>query len=69
MQRVIAQGDTRPMAENRESMADLRRILSVREPLYGEADIAVETSGRSLGESFDALLKATQVTAGQESAR
>jgi len=69
MQRVIAQGDMRPMAENRESMADLRRILSVREPLYGEADIAVDTSGRSLGESFDALLKAAQATAAQESAR
>jgi XRE family aerobic/anaerobic benzoate catabolism transcriptional regulator len=69
MQRVIAQGDMRPMAENRESMADLRRILSVREPLYGAADIAVETSGRSLGESFDALLRATQATAVRESAR
>jgi XRE family aerobic/anaerobic benzoate catabolism transcriptional regulator len=65
MQRVIAQGDMRPMAENRESMADLRRILSVREPLYNEADIAVDTSGRSVGESFDALLKAAQVTAAQ----
>jgi XRE family aerobic/anaerobic benzoate catabolism transcriptional regulator len=62
MQRVIAQGDMRPMAENRESMADLRKILSVREPLYSEADVAVDTSGRSLGESFDALLKAVQVT-------
>jgi XRE family aerobic/anaerobic benzoate catabolism transcriptional regulator len=65
MQRVIAQGDMRPMAENRESMADLRRILSVREPLYGEADVAVDTSGRSLSESFDAILKAVQVTAAQ----
>ena len=69
MQRVIAQGDMRPMAENRESMADLRRILSVREPLYGEADVAVDTSGRSVGESFDALLKAVELPAVQESAR
>lgn len=61
MQRLIAQGDMRPMAENRESMADLRKILSVREPLYSEADVAVDTSGRSLGESFDALLKAVQL--------
>jgi hypothetical protein len=37
----------------------------VREPLYNEADIAVETSGRSLGESFDAILKAVQVPAAQ----
>ncbi len=65
MQRVIAQGDMRPMAENRESMADLRRILSVREPMYNEADIAVDTSGRSVGESLDALLKAVQATAAQ----
>jgi XRE family aerobic/anaerobic benzoate catabolism transcriptional regulator len=69
MQRVIAQGDMRPMAENRESMADLRRILSVRGPLYGAADIAVDTSGLSLGESFEALLRAARATAGQESAR
>ena len=33
MQRVIAQGDMRPMADNRESMSDLKRILEVREPL------------------------------------
>ena len=43
MQRVIAQGDMWPMAENRESMADLRRILSVREPLYAKADVAVQS--------------------------
>jgi len=62
MQRVIAQGDMRPMAENRESMADLRRILSVREPLYGEADVVVETSGKSVSESFEALLKAVEAS-------
>jgi XRE family transcriptional regulator, aerobic/anaerobic benzoate catabolism transcriptional regulator len=60
MQRVIAQGDMRPMAENRESIGDLRRILSVREPLYKEADVAVDTSGRSLSESLEALLQAVK---------
>ena len=44
MQRVIAQGDMRPMADNRESMSDLRRILEVREPLYRKADLILETS-------------------------
>ena len=39
MQRVIAQGDMRPMADNRESMSDLERILAVREPLYRKADL------------------------------
>ena len=31
MQRVVAQGDMRPMADNRESMEDLQRILEARE--------------------------------------
>ncbi len=44
MQRVIAQGDMRPMADNRESMSDLRRILAVREPLYRKADLAIDTT-------------------------
>jgi XRE family transcriptional regulator, aerobic/anaerobic benzoate catabolism transcriptional regulator len=45
MQRVIAQGDMRPMNDNRESMSDLRRILEVREPLYRKADLIIDTSG------------------------
>ncbi len=44
MQRVIAQGDMRPMADNREAMSDLRRILEVREPLYRKADVSLDTS-------------------------
>jgi len=60
MQRVIAQGDMRPMAENRESMSDLRRILSGREPLYREADIAIETSGHTPNESLKELLVAVR---------
>jgi XRE family aerobic/anaerobic benzoate catabolism transcriptional regulator len=58
MQRVLAQGDVRPMADNRESMSDLRRILSVREPLYRMADATVNTGGHTPAESFKALLKA-----------
>jgi XRE family transcriptional regulator, aerobic/anaerobic benzoate catabolism transcriptional regulator len=48
MKRVIAQGDMRPMAENPEAMADLRRILREREPLYNKADLVVNTSVNSL---------------------
>ena len=44
MQRVIAQGDMRPMADSRESMSDLKRILEVREPLYRKADLTIDTS-------------------------
>jgi XRE family aerobic/anaerobic benzoate catabolism transcriptional regulator len=58
MTRVIAQGDTRPMAGHAEAMEDLRNILSAREPLYSKADITVDTSGRSVESSIAALQKA-----------
>ena len=58
MQRVVAQGDMRPMADNRESMEDLQRILTVREPLYGKADLAIDTSMRSLAQSTRLVLEA-----------
>ena len=55
MERVVAQGDMRPMAGNRESMADLQRILAGREPLYRRADAEVDTSGRPALEALDEL--------------
>ncbi len=55
MQRVMAQGDMRPMADNRESMSDLRRILDVREPLYRKADATIDTSECSVEESVERL--------------
>ncbi len=58
MGRVIAQGDYRPMAGNAEAMADLRRILAERDPLYGKADAAVDTGGQSEAESFKQLQRA-----------
>ncbi|MGB8771550.1 MAG: helix-turn-helix transcriptional regulator [Candidatus Korobacteraceae bacterium] len=58
MQRVIAQGDMRPMADNRESMSDLRRILDVREPLYRKADLTINTSGCSVEEGLEMLARA-----------
>jgi XRE family aerobic/anaerobic benzoate catabolism transcriptional regulator len=45
MDRVIAQGDMRPMADNREAMADLEAILANREAMYARADAAIQTSG------------------------
>jgi XRE family aerobic/anaerobic benzoate catabolism transcriptional regulator len=52
MARVVAQGDTRPMAGNDEALADLRRILDERKPLYARADVSLDTSGRSPDQSF-----------------
>jgi XRE family aerobic/anaerobic benzoate catabolism transcriptional regulator len=62
MQRVIAQGDMRPMANNRDAMSDLKRILAEREVLYSKADIQVETAGRNFEESLDALIRALRNT-------
>lgn len=58
MARVIAQGDTRPMAGNTEAMVDLQRILGVRDALYGQADAVVDTAHRTVAQSFKDLEKA-----------
>lgn len=62
MNRVIAQGDYRPMAGNDEAMEDLRRILAERAPLYGKADATVATSGRTEPQSFKELVRALPTT-------
>lgn len=60
MGRVMAQGDLRPMQASREAMADLKRILDTRRALYGKAEAVVDTSARSIDDSFAALLDAAQ---------
>jgi XRE family aerobic/anaerobic benzoate catabolism transcriptional regulator len=55
MARVIAQGDMRPMAGNREAMDDLRRILANRNALYEKADVSIDTSGKAIGAAFEEL--------------
>jgi XRE family aerobic/anaerobic benzoate catabolism transcriptional regulator len=57
MARVVAQGDTRPMAGNAEAMDDLRRILDGRGVLYGQADATVDTAGRTVERSLKELRK------------
>jgi XRE family transcriptional regulator, aerobic/anaerobic benzoate catabolism transcriptional regulator len=55
MNRVLEQGDYRPMAGNVEAMDDLRRILAGRTPFYAKADVAFDTSGKTLEQSFAGL--------------
>jgi XRE family aerobic/anaerobic benzoate catabolism transcriptional regulator len=55
MSRVVAQGDSRPMAGSRRAMDDLKLILAERSPFYAKADIVCDTSGKSLTESFKQL--------------
>jgi len=42
--RVVQQGDRRPMADQPEAMAELRRLLAAREPEYARASATVDTS-------------------------
>jgi XRE family aerobic/anaerobic benzoate catabolism transcriptional regulator len=42
--RVVEQGDQRPMAQNPHAFAELRALLAAREPLYATAAHAVDTS-------------------------
>lgn len=60
MSRVMAQGDLRPMQASREAMADLKRILETRQALYAKAAAAVDTSGRTVEASFQALVAAAE---------
>ena len=57
MERVIAQGDHRPMADNRHAMADLKRILVERAALYGRADASIDTAGQTPAKSLARLLE------------
>ena len=56
MSRVMAQGDFRPMAQNRAAMADLLAILEARRADYARADAEIDTSGEAIEQSFAKLL-------------
>ena len=56
MQRVLNQGDLRPMAGSQQAMDDLRRILEERSELYGRADFVLDTTGKPVQESVRELL-------------
>ncbi len=57
MNRVMKQGDFRPMARNREAMADLHAILEARRGDYARAETALDTSGATVQQSFGKLAK------------
>ena len=59
LQRVIAQGDQRPVRDSSDALSELRQILAARSPLYAEAELHVDTSDREpdavAGQIVDAL--------------
>ncbi len=53
--RVLAQGDRRPMADNPHAMAELQELLTRREPLYSRADLSVDTSALPVEKAMEQL--------------
>ena len=58
--RVVAQGDQRPMAENPHAFAELRALLTAREKLYARAEHVVETTGRRIPQVVGAITEVVQ---------
>jgi XRE family aerobic/anaerobic benzoate catabolism transcriptional regulator len=62
MRRLRRQGDTRPMRGNPSAMAELKSILSRRQPLYAQADLTIRTTSKSPGSVIAQILKSVPVT-------
>jgi XRE family aerobic/anaerobic benzoate catabolism transcriptional regulator len=67
-ERVVAQGDARPMADNPGARAELRRILAAREPLYARARLHVDTSALGTDASVQRIVAAAGEPAPREAA-
>lgn len=53
--RVVRQGDRRPMAHHPQAMADLRARLAAREPLYALAHHTIDTSGIAVARTVETI--------------
>jgi len=65
MKRVLAQGDTRPMAASREAMTDLKSILAGRAAFYAKAELRLNTSAQDLPATFAQLRSLVRVAIGR----
>ncbi|NBX63080.1 MAG: helix-turn-helix domain-containing protein [Betaproteobacteria bacterium] len=55
LNRVMAQGDMRPMAGSSQALEDLKHILDERTPIYSQAHQSVDTSAMNLKETVKRL--------------
>jgi XRE family transcriptional regulator, aerobic/anaerobic benzoate catabolism transcriptional regulator len=53
--RVIQQGDERPMAKNPHAFSELRALLAAREPLYANAHHVIDTHGKGIDDVVSVL--------------
>ncbi len=57
MRRLVEQGDVRPMENQEDAMADLRRILSERNELWATAHASIDTNDKSIEDCVTDLIK------------
>lgn len=57
--RVIQQGDARPMRANPHAYAELEALLAARVPLYADAHHTVDTSNKNLDQVSEQLVELT----------
>ena len=55
MNRVLAQGDMRPIAASRQALQDLKSILAARAAFYAKAEFRLDTSAQPPRACFEAL--------------
>ncbi|HWU89076.1 MAG TPA: shikimate kinase [Kofleriaceae bacterium] len=53
--RVVAQGDRRPMADSPHAFAELRALLAARAKLYARADDSIDTTDHSVAQVVSAI--------------
>ncbi len=62
IERLVAQGDIRPMQNRDDALADLRKILAERESCYARAHLSLDTSSLTVDECLRALVQAVPET-------
>jgi len=63
LERVVLQGDRRPMRDNPRAIDELRGILAEREVLYARCELTVDTSGRGVDDVADEIVERVGIQA------
>jgi len=63
--RVIEQGDERPMAANPHAFSELKTLLSAREMLYASSNFVVDTADKSIDQVVNLVSAAVREQAAQ----
>jgi XRE family aerobic/anaerobic benzoate catabolism transcriptional regulator len=65
--RVVAQGDLRPIANNPSARDELKALLRAREPLYSQAELVADTSKHSPEEVAEMIAQKWDTTGNNQS--